>query len=77
MTRRRRNRRGSALVEFALSFSLLFTLFAGAFQFDAVLLRRQLAYALPFGMAVLVEILQANLPAYVVSLVFVSSRALR
>ena len=33
MTRRRRNRRGSALVEFALSFSLLFTLFAGAFQF--------------------------------------------
>jgi Flp pilus assembly protein TadG len=33
MTRHRRNERGSALVEFALSFSLLFTMFAGVFQF--------------------------------------------
>jgi Flp pilus assembly protein TadG len=33
MNRRLRNRRGSELVEFALSFSLLFTLLAGVFQF--------------------------------------------
>ena len=33
MRRRRRNRRGNALVEFALSFGLLFSVFAGVFQF--------------------------------------------
>jgi len=41
--------------------------FLGGFQLDGALLRRQLAYTLPFGLAVLVEILQGNLPAYVVS----------
>ena len=33
MKRRPRNRRGSTLVEFALSFSLLFAMLAGVFQF--------------------------------------------
>jgi len=33
MIRRRGAERGSALVEFALSFSLMFTVFAGVFQF--------------------------------------------
>lgn len=33
MTARRRERRGNALVEFALSFGLLFAVFAGVFQF--------------------------------------------
>lgn len=41
--------------------------FPGSLQFDRILLMRQLAYTLPFGLAVLVEILQGNLPAYVVS----------
>lgn len=41
--------------------------FRGKLRFDKVLLRRQLAYALPLGAAVLVEILQSNLPQYVVS----------
>lgn len=41
--------------------------FGRAFRPDAALLRTQLGYALPFGFAVLVEILQANLPQYVVS----------
>jgi O-antigen/teichoic acid export membrane protein len=34
---------------------------------DAAVLRQQLAYALPFAAAVVVEIVQSNLPAYVVS----------
>src|SRR5258706_6695531 len=41
--------------------------FGGSLRPDRVLLRQQLAYALPFGLAVVVEILQGNLPQYAVS----------
>jgi O-antigen/teichoic acid export membrane protein len=41
--------------------------FRSSFKLDTGLLKTQLAYALPFGLAVLVEILQGNLPAYLVS----------
>lgn len=44
--------------------------FGGELRFDAALLRTQLAYALPFELAVLVEILQGNLHQYAVSLRF-------
>jgi O-antigen/teichoic acid export membrane protein len=44
--------------------------FRGSFQPDRALLRSQLAYALPFGLAVLVEILQGSLPQYAVSHLF-------
>ena len=44
--------------------------FRGNFRPDSALLRSQLAYALPFGMAVLVEILQTSLPQYAVSHLF-------
>lgn len=36
-------------------------------RLDGALLQRQLAYALPFGLAVVVEILQGSLPQYVVA----------
>jgi O-antigen/teichoic acid export membrane protein len=41
--------------------------FGATFKMDKVLMRKQLAYALPLGMAVLVEITQQNLPPYFVS----------
>jgi O-antigen/teichoic acid export membrane protein len=41
--------------------------FRSSLRPDKALLKTQLAYAWPFGLAVLVEILQGNLPAYVVS----------
>jgi O-antigen/teichoic acid export membrane protein len=41
--------------------------FRGGFRLDWPLLRRQLAYALPFAAAVMVEIFQGNLPQYLVS----------
>lgn len=41
--------------------------FPGSLRFDKVLLKHQLVYVLPFGLAVLVEILQGNLPAFLVS----------
>ena len=44
--------------------------FRGSFQLDRALLKNQLSYALPFGLAVLVEILQASLPQYAVSHLF-------
>ena len=44
--------------------------FGGSFKPDRALLRSQLVYALPFGLAVLVEIVQASLPQYVVSHLF-------
>ena len=44
--------------------------FHGTFRPDRALLRHQLAYALPFGMAVLVEIVQTSLPQYAVSHLF-------
>jgi O-antigen/teichoic acid export membrane protein len=47
--------------------------FPNTFHFDSTLLKRQLAYALPFGLSGLVEILQGSLPQYVVA--YVSSPA--
>jgi O-antigen/teichoic acid export membrane protein len=44
--------------------------FGGGFRPDRALFREQLAYALPFGMAVLVEIVQTSMPQYVVSHLF-------
>jgi O-antigen/teichoic acid export membrane protein len=42
----------------------------GGLRGDAVLLREQLAYALPFGLAVVMEVLQRNLHHYAVSFQF-------
>lgn len=44
--------------------------FGASFKPDRPLLKSQLAYALPFGLAVLVEIVQASLPQYAVSHLF-------
>ncbi len=44
--------------------------FRGGFTPDRVLFKSQLAYALPFAAAVLVEIVQASLPQYAVSYLF-------
>jgi O-antigen/teichoic acid export membrane protein len=44
--------------------------FRQSFKPDWPLFRSQLAYAVPFGLAVLVEIVQASLPQYVVSHLF-------
>ena len=44
--------------------------FRGGFTPDRALFKNQLAYALPFAAAVLVEIVQASLPQYVVSYLF-------
>jgi O-antigen/teichoic acid export membrane protein len=44
--------------------------FRGTFTPDRLLLKSQLAYALPFAAAVLVETLQASLPQYAVSYLF-------
>ena len=44
--------------------------FRDALHLDLTLLKRQLGYALPFGMSVLVEILQGSLPQYVVAYLF-------
>lgn len=41
--------------------------FRGTLQPDYSLFKSQLGYAVPFGMAVLLEIVQGNLPSYVVS----------
>jgi O-antigen/teichoic acid export membrane protein len=43
------------------------TEFRNTLQVDRTLLRSQLGYALPFGLAVLVEILQGSLPQYIVA----------
>jgi O-antigen/teichoic acid export membrane protein len=54
-------------------FRCLFTLaylwrkFQGSFTPDLPLLKRQLAYSLPFGIAVCVEVLQTGFPQYLVS----------
>jgi len=44
--------------------------FRASFRPDWALLRNQLAYAVPFGLAVFVEILQSSLPQYAVSHLF-------
>ena len=41
--------------------------FRGALRPDFTLFKSQLAYAVPFGLAVLLEIVQGNLPSYVVA----------
>ena len=41
--------------------------FQGGLRPDAALLKKQLAYAIPFGLAVVIEVLQANFPQYAVS----------
>ena len=41
--------------------------FRGALHFDRSALKNQLAYTLPFGLAILVEIVQQSLPQYVVA----------
>lgn len=41
--------------------------FRDSFRLDKVLFKSQLAYALPFALAILVEILQGSLPQYVVA----------
>jgi O-antigen/teichoic acid export membrane protein len=52
-----------ALVYFRLEFR-------GSFTVDRQLLNRQLAYALPFAAAVLIEILQGSIPQYAVSYLY-------
>jgi O-antigen/teichoic acid export membrane protein len=59
-----------ALLRAAVMLFYFRRVFRGSFQPDRTLLRSQLAYALPFGLAVLVEIVQASLPQYVVSHLF-------
>jgi O-antigen/teichoic acid export membrane protein len=44
--------------------------FRGSFTLDRTLLGRQLAYALPFAAAVLIEILQGSIPQYAVSYLY-------
>ena len=44
--------------------------FSGTLRFDGVALKRQFSYALPFGLAVLIETLQASLPQYAVSYLY-------
>jgi O-antigen/teichoic acid export membrane protein len=44
--------------------------FGGTLRLDRAALKRQFRYALPFGLAVLVETLQASLPQYVVSYLY-------
>jgi O-antigen/teichoic acid export membrane protein len=43
------------------------TEFRDTFRFDKTLLRSQLAYAMPFALAIVVEIVQGSLPQYVVA----------
>ena len=64
---------GAVLVAFLRVLVTLFYFrreFRGSFTPDRALFKSQLAYALPFAAAVLVEIVQASLPQYVVSYLF-------
>ena len=51
----------------AMTLFYFFREFGATFRPDRTLLRSQLGYALPFGLAVMVEIVQVSLPQYVVS----------
>jgi len=65
--------KAAVLLAFLRAAVMLFYLrreFRGSLRPDRALLKSQLAYALPFGLAVLVEIVQASLPQYVVSHLF-------
>jgi len=59
-----------AFVRAAVTFIYFRREFGREFRPDAGSLKMQLSYALPFGLAVVVEILQANLPQYAVSHLF-------
>ena len=56
-----------AALRAAATLFYFFREFGAAFRPDRALLGTQLAYALPFGLAVMVEILQASLPQYFVA----------
>ncbi|MCX6624264.1 MAG: oligosaccharide flippase family protein, partial [Acidobacteria bacterium] len=56
-----------ASIRAAITLFYFRTQFRGTFKPDRALLRNQLSYAVPFGLAVLVEIVQASLPQYVVA----------
>jgi len=65
--------KAAALLAFLRAAVMLFYFrkeFRGGFKPDWAAFRSQWAYALPFGLAVLVEIVQASLPQYVVSHLF-------
>jgi O-antigen/teichoic acid export membrane protein len=59
-----------SLVRLAMALVLLKREFGAEFRFDATLLKGQLAYALPFALYVLVEILQSTYHQYAVSWTF-------
>jgi O-antigen/teichoic acid export membrane protein len=62
--------KGLVLVAFLRAGTTLFyfrTEFRDTFRFDKTLLRSQLAYAMPFALAIVVEIVQGSLPQYVVA----------
>ena len=64
---------GAAAVAFlraAVALTYFYREFGGTLTPDWGLLRRQLAYALPFAAAVLLEILQGSIPQYAVSYLF-------
>ena len=56
-----------AFLRAVIAVSYFYKEFPDTLHFDRTLFKRQLAYALPFGLAVLVEILQGSLPQYVVA----------
>ncbi len=56
-----------AMIRFGASLFYFHRQFGEEFKLDTQLLRKQLSYALPFEMAVLVEILQSNFHQYAVS----------
>jgi O-antigen/teichoic acid export membrane protein len=59
-----------ALCRLALTLVYLDRAFGTTLRYDGALLRKQLRYALPFGLAGLIEIVQVNLHLYVVSWYF-------
>lgn len=56
-----------AVVRFGATLVFFWREFGADFRWDAQLLRKQLAYAIPFELAVVVEVLQANYHQYAVS----------
>ncbi len=56
-----------ALLRIAATLGYFARTFRSTLRFDRALLARQLAYAGPFGLAVLLEIVQTNFPQYAVS----------
>ncbi len=60
----------SALLRVLLTVFYFRREFRGRFALDRALFKKQLAYALPFAAAVVIEIVQAGLPQYAVSYLF-------